>query len=182
MAGDRFEGDARGFLRRITVRAGADGRKADAAHVVLFGQLQAFAVTAGQLGRLVMASILIDGSHGVEDVLRGQRARRGDHGAASGTAARILADLIQLAHDDGPTGAVDRAIHSATAAQSGVGGVDHGIHPNPGDVADHQAELLAVGEIDLHAVMVTGEDGGAGSYSKGWNRSTLWSFLILMAR
>src|SRR5687768_4444776 len=53
--GDR---DLRGCRDRVAVDAGADGRKGDAAKVMLHGELQRFAVAACELLRLAFAAAI----------------------------------------------------------------------------------------------------------------------------
>jgi len=104
---------------------------------------------------LAVRSIVIDGPNGVENVLRRKRAGSGSHRSAGWATARTPANCIQFAHDGWPSGAMNRPIYSASAAQPCVRGVDDRIHADLGDVADHQAELLSFREIDLHAANCT---------------------------
>jgi hypothetical protein len=57
---------------------------------------------------------------------------------------------------------VNCAIHASAASETGIGGVDDSIHANPGYIADHQAELLPMGEVDLHSFIVA--SGWRGEY------------------
>src|SRR6202042_2549988 len=88
------------------------------------------------------------------NVLRRKCAGSGDHCAASWATAGACANFVQLAHDGRAARAMNRSIHSASAPQARVGGVDDRVHRDLGDVADEQAELLSVREIDLHLSML----------------------------
>ncbi len=66
VGGYDIEGDFRGFLGGIAIRAGADGRKADGSRAMFLGQFQAGEITSGQLLRFAVSPIAIDGSDGVK--------------------------------------------------------------------------------------------------------------------
>ena len=147
---DRLECDSRRFFHRIAVHARADGGEADGLDAMLFGQLQALAIAVRQVLGCIVLSVSIDRTNGVKNVLRRKRAGSRDYRAASWATTRTRTNSIQLVHDVRPARAMNRPIHSASAAQARVRGVDDSVHPDLGDVADNQPELLPVGEIDLH--------------------------------
>jgi hypothetical protein len=99
---------------------------------------------------LTVRSIVIDRPNGMKNVPRRERAGSRNYRAASGATARTRAYFVQLAHDGRATCAMNRPIHSSSAAQPRVRGIDDGVYADLSDIADHQAELLAVMEIDLH--------------------------------
>jgi len=43
-------------------------------------------------------------------------------------------DLIQLGHDRRASLSVNRAVHATSSSQGGIGGIDHCVGGNPGDV------------------------------------------------
>jgi hypothetical protein len=49
---------------------------------------------------------------------------------------------------------MDRPIHSTPGAQSAIRGIDNGVDADLRNIANHQAELSPVREIDLHTRMV----------------------------
>src|ERR1039457_66608 len=66
--------NARGFLHRIAVSAGADGWKADAARSALLGELQTGRIARSQVLGFALAAIAVDRPDRMKHVLRGQRA------------------------------------------------------------------------------------------------------------
>ena len=152
MLGDGFQGDLGGVLHRVTVDTSADGRKAYGARAAFFGKVETGAVAAGKLAGFAVLPAAIDRTNGVENVMGRKGARTSHDGAAGGTSAGPFANLIELAHDGGAAGAVDRAIDAPTSAESGIGGVSDRIDADFGDIADQKAELLSVRKFDLHVL------------------------------
>ena len=107
---------------------------------------------------LAVQSIAIDRPDGMKNVLRRKRSGFRDYRAAGGATAGTRANFVQFAHDGRPACAMNSTIHSASAAQPRVRCVDDGVHRDFGDVADHQAELLPVREVDLHVINGTADE------------------------
>ena len=97
-----------------------------------------------------MQPIPINGADGMDHILGRKRARSADDGTAGWTAAGAGANFVQLAHDRGPAGAMDGAIHAPTPAQARIGGVNNGVDTDLGDIANYQTEFFPVREINLH--------------------------------
>jgi len=74
-----------------------------------------------------MLAVTIHWAYGVEYVLRREVSGAGSHGASGGAAADAAANLIELAHDLGTSGAMNRPVHTAAARQCRIGGVHDGI-------------------------------------------------------
>jgi hypothetical protein len=151
---NRLECDTRRFFERIAVYTRTDGGKADGADAVPRRQIQASAVAAGKLFGLAVSSVTIDRTYRMKNKLRGKRSGVGDNRTSGWTPARLRPNLIQLPHDGWSTGAMDRTVDAASAAKSGISRVHDRVNRDPGNVADHQAELLAAREIDLHIAIV----------------------------
>ena len=147
---DRIERYPGRFFQRIAVSARADSREADGARAVSFRQVKTGVVTGRQFPGFAVHSIAIDGPNGVKHMPRWKRPGAGYNRAASGTSPRTDANSIQLAHDGRSARAMDSAIHAASASETRIRRIDDGIDANLRDIADHQAELLPMREIDLH--------------------------------
>ena len=92
---------------------------------------------------LIAVSALPDGANGVYHIVRRQTIALCDFGLSGGTAAQRTA----LHEQPGPCGAVNGAVHTPSAQQAPVGGVDNGVHLHGGNVAfdkekGHQKHLL----------------------------------------
>jgi phosphoglycolate phosphatase len=152
MVAHRFDRDFRCFLRRIPVDAGADSWKTDAANLALFRELETGAIATGELLRLPVLTVAINRTDCMKYVLGRKGTGRGRDRAAGGTTTGPRADLIQIAHDRRAAHAMNGAVHASAPVQTGIGGIDDGIDADLRDVANHQAELLAVGEIQVHSL------------------------------
>jgi phosphoglycolate phosphatase len=150
MLSDAIERNLGGFLGRIAVGASANCGEADGPGAALLSQFQTLVIAACQLFWLALPAISIDRTDGVNHMLRRKRARRSYDGAPRWATSGGGADFIQLAHDRGPAGSMNGAIHAATAPQSGIRCIDDGVNTNFCDVANDQTEFFPVREINLH--------------------------------
>ena len=125
-------GNVRRLLLRIAIDAGADGREGNRAHLVEFGELHGVSVAIRQQPGFMMIPALPDGADRVDDPFRCQPEARRDAGLAGRAAVELPGTCQQL----GSCCAVYGTIDTAAAEQAVVGGIDDGVRPEPGDVAD----------------------------------------------
>jgi len=149
-----FQRDFSGILDGISVHARADGRKADGTDAALLGEAEAGVVTSCKLLGLAMLAASINGPDGMENVLRWKGAGARRDCAAGRTSACFGANLIEFTHDGWSTGAMNCAIDTATAMESGISCVGDRIDADFRYVADQQTELLSAGEIEFHVFIV----------------------------
>jgi hypothetical protein len=135
--------NARGAARWKAVSASRDCGIGNRGKAVLARETEARTVTGGK--QLVFAALAAapNRTNGVDDVTR-EKAKAGGHfGIASLAAAEFGARRAEL----GTCGAVDCAIHAASAKQRPVGGVDDDIDVEPCDVAFDDLDAAAHGCI-----------------------------------
>ena len=144
------DGDRRGLLQRISVDSGANSRKGDESGAVLFGQREATAVAGRQHFSLAVAAIAVDRADGVKDVFRGKASRARHHRLAGGAGADRSPDGVQLSHDLRAAGAMDSAIHAASAGQRRIGGINDGVRRHPCDVALLENDLPSASAHPFH--------------------------------
>jgi len=149
-----LQGDFGCILDGISVHTGADGWKADGTDAALFGQAEAGVVASGELFRFALLGAAIDRADSVENVLRWKGAGARRDCAAGRTSACFGANLIEFTHDGWSTGAMNCAIDTATAMESGISCVGDRIDADFRYVADQQTELLSAGEIEFHVFIV----------------------------
>src|SRR5258708_5043415 len=106
-------------------------------------QLEAASIAAGEELWLPSVTTLPDRTHCVNDVPRFQSVATRDTGFARRTTSQRPAFRQKL----WASRAVDRAVHSSSAGESGVGGVHDRVHVEGGDVAEPDFDALAHGSI-----------------------------------
>jgi MarR family transcriptional regulator for hemolysin len=130
---------------------------------VLACQNQRVAVTLGQQSGFAPIAAMPDRPHGMNDIVCGQLETCGDarFAGATANARRTFRQRPTGCKQRGSCGAVDRAIDATTAEQSGIGGIDDGIHAQLGDVGAYDCNV----EIDRHGfgsggAVCSNNDGG----------------------
>jgi sugar phosphate isomerase/epimerase len=142
----------RGLFERIAIDPGTDGREADRAHSPLIGHGQALTITGCQKLRFPMAAVTVDRTHGVEHVLGRQSARSRGHCVTGTAGADRRPYRVQFAHDPGPAGPMNRAIHPTAPSQSRIGGVYHCVHCDLRDVALVKYDFATAGAHPFHTI------------------------------
>ena len=104
---------------------------------MLGGQVKGISIAGGEQRGLAAAFLSVNGTHGMDHVLRGQPVTGGNFCLAGAASAQGSALLKQARSGV----AMNRAIHSAAAQQSVVSGVHNSVHPPPGDVIAQDFDL-----------------------------------------
>ena len=86
------------------------------------------------IGMCLIAGIaaLPHGANGMNDMTRRQSEAGGNDGTVHGTVTNGATGCLQVV---GTRRTVNRTIHTATAGQLVVGGIDDSVHPQGGDIA-----------------------------------------------
>ena len=127
---DGLCGNADGIGTRIAVNAGGDQRKGNRFAPRFFCQTQGRAVTGGKQDRFSALTVVIDRSHGVDDVLCRQIVAGCDLGISRFAAAERHAFGEQSRSCRTVNGTVD----TASSQKGRIRGVDDGVNLHFGDI------------------------------------------------
>src|SRR5580765_1853420 len=102
-----------------------------------------------------MLAIAIDRSDCMEDVLRRQLSRSGHHRVSCGQSSDLLPDMIEAPHDLGPTGAMDRPVHSAAAGQRRVRRIHNRVGGDPRNIVLPHLNRSPRASLEFHDLIVS---------------------------
>jgi len=136
-------GNPRRAVHRETIRAGADGWERHGLDAVLDDERETTPITNREQFILAVLAVAPDRADGVNDPSGREFVAFGDFGLAGGATAERAAFHQQFR----PGGAMNGAVHAATAEQRRVGGVHNRIHALLRDVAGNDGEAMENGSL-----------------------------------
>lgn len=120
-------GNVCGFLFGVAINSSTDAWKSNRLAMVFLCKEEGIFITVGKFFGLPFLPVIPNGSHGMNDKLRGQFSCCGYHGFACFTAALPRYDCpagIQYLASSCP---MDSAVHAAAAHQGCIGGIDNSV-------------------------------------------------------
>src|SRR4051794_30953095 len=102
-----------------------------------------------------MLAVAIHWPDGMEDVLRRQFPRSGHHCVACGESSDLLPDMIELAHNLGTGGAMDRPVHSAAAGQRRVRRIHNCVGGDARNIVLPHLDRAPWASLEFHDLIVS---------------------------